>query len=237
MKLLSVAGLGIVLAVAAGCHGKEAPPPPPPPPAVVVTPVVQRDVPVFQEWIGTTQGNVNAEIRPQVDGYLLRRVYAEGSFVQQGDLMFEIDARQVARPSSSRRRRIWRRPRPSRPRRSRTSTASDPSPRRRRSASRSSTTRSRPPPPPRRWWTPSRRSCTRPASTSAGAAGHRADQPASPAPRRRRWATWSAPRPSSPWSRSAIRSASSIRSASRSTWGFRSGSGRTPRRPAGTTWR
>ena len=96
MKLLSVAGLGIVLAVAAGCRGKEAPPPPPPPPAVVVTPVVQRDVPVFQEWIGTTQGNVNAEIRPQADGYLLRRVYTEGSFVKRGDLMFEIDARQVA---------------------------------------------------------------------------------------------------------------------------------------------
>jgi RND family efflux transporter MFP subunit len=96
MKFLSVAGLGIVLALAAGCHGKEAPPPPPPPPAVVVTPVVQRDVPVFQEWIGTTQGNVNAEIRPQADGYLLRRVYTEGSFVNRGDLMFEIDARQVA---------------------------------------------------------------------------------------------------------------------------------------------
>src|SRR5215218_77159 len=96
MKFLSVAGLGIVFAVAAGCHGKEAPPPPPPPPAVVVTPVVQRDVPVFQEWIGTTQGNVNAEIRPQADGYLLRRVYAEGSFVKRGDLMFEVDARQVA---------------------------------------------------------------------------------------------------------------------------------------------
>jgi len=96
MKLLSVAGLGIVLAVAGGCHGKEAPPPPPPPPAVVVTPAVQRDVPVFQEWIGTTQGNVNAEIRPQADGYLLRRVYTEGSFVKRGDLMFEIDARQVA---------------------------------------------------------------------------------------------------------------------------------------------
>jgi membrane fusion protein, multidrug efflux system len=62
---------------------------------VVVTPVVQRDVPVYQEWIGTTAGNVNAEIRPKVDGYLLRRVYPEGSFVRQGQLMFEIDARQV----------------------------------------------------------------------------------------------------------------------------------------------
>src|SRR5947199_9919041 len=98
MKLASVVGLGVVFAVGAGCHGKADPPPvqaQQPPPAVVVTPVVQRDVPVYKEWIGTTQGNVNAEIRPKVDGYLLRRVYTEGSFVHQGDLMFEIDARQV----------------------------------------------------------------------------------------------------------------------------------------------
>jgi len=94
MKLLSVVGLGVVFA-SAGCHGKPAPPPPQGPPSVVVSQVVQRDVPVTQEWIGTTQGNVNAEIRPQAEGYLLRRVYAEGSFVRQGQVMFEIDARQV----------------------------------------------------------------------------------------------------------------------------------------------
>jgi RND family efflux transporter MFP subunit len=95
MKLLSVAGLGVAFAAVAGCHGKPAAPPPQGPPSVVVTQVVQRDVPVYQEWIGTTEGNVNAEIRPRAEGYLLRRVYAEGSFVRQGDLMFEIDPRQV----------------------------------------------------------------------------------------------------------------------------------------------
>jgi membrane fusion protein (multidrug efflux system) len=57
--------------------------------------VLQRDEPITREWVGTTQGNVNAEIRPKVDGYLLRRVYTEGSFVHQGDLLFEIDPRQV----------------------------------------------------------------------------------------------------------------------------------------------
>jgi membrane fusion protein (multidrug efflux system) len=90
-------GLGVVFAVGVGCgHKEEKPAGPPPPPAVVVTSVVQRDVPVYQEWIGTTQGNINAEIRPQVDGILLRRVYAEGSFVHQGDTLFEVDSRQVA---------------------------------------------------------------------------------------------------------------------------------------------
>jgi RND family efflux transporter MFP subunit len=95
MKLVSIVGLGVVFIAVAGCHGKPTPPPAPGPPTVVVTSVVQQDVPVTQEWIGTTQGNVNAEIRPQAEGYLLRRVYAEGSFVRQGQVMFEIDARQV----------------------------------------------------------------------------------------------------------------------------------------------
>ena len=95
MKLLSFACLGITLVAVAGCNSKPAAPPPQGPPAVVVIQVVQRDVLVYQEWIGTTAGNVNAEIRPKVDGYLLRRVYAEGSLVRQGQSLFEIDARQV----------------------------------------------------------------------------------------------------------------------------------------------
>jgi membrane fusion protein (multidrug efflux system) len=68
---------------------------PPPPPHVVVTTVVQRNQPVFREWIGTTQGDVNADIRPKVEGYLLRRDYQEGSLVHQGQLLFEIDPRQA----------------------------------------------------------------------------------------------------------------------------------------------
>jgi membrane fusion protein (multidrug efflux system) len=98
MKRQTVLGPGaLLLALAlAGCQAKSsAAPPPPPPPAVIVTPVVQKDVPIYKEWIGTTEGNVNAEIRPKVDGYLLRRVYAEGSLVHQGDLLFEIDPRQL----------------------------------------------------------------------------------------------------------------------------------------------
>ena len=65
------------------------------PPQVVVDTVVQRDTPVYQEWIGTTQGNVNADIRPKVEGYLMRRVYQEGSYVQRGQLLCEIDPRQT----------------------------------------------------------------------------------------------------------------------------------------------
>lgn len=65
------------------------------PPEVVVSAAIQRDEPIYREWIGTTEGDVNAEIRPKVDGYLLRRVYTEGGYVRQGDVLFEIDARQM----------------------------------------------------------------------------------------------------------------------------------------------
>jgi len=95
MKRALVAGFGVLVFGFVSCKGKEAAPPPPAPAAVLVTLVIQRDVPVYQEWIGTTQGNVNAEIRPRVEGYLLRRVYAEGSYVRQGDPLFEIDPRQL----------------------------------------------------------------------------------------------------------------------------------------------
>jgi len=88
--------LPLIASLAAlACGKSEAAKPPAPPPAVVVTQVVQRDEPIEREWIGTTEGDVNAEIRPKVDGYLLRRVYTEGSYVHAGDLLFEVDARQV----------------------------------------------------------------------------------------------------------------------------------------------
>jgi membrane fusion protein (multidrug efflux system) len=60
---------------------------------VQVVKVEQKDVPVYNEWIGTTEGMVNADIRPQVSGYLLRQAYKEGSFVKKGQLLFEIDPR------------------------------------------------------------------------------------------------------------------------------------------------
>lgn len=66
---------------------------PPPPPDIEVAPVEQRDVPIYHEWIGTLDGMVNAAIRAQVTGYLLKQNYPEGSFVRKGQLLFEIDSR------------------------------------------------------------------------------------------------------------------------------------------------
>ena len=64
------------------------------PPAVVeIATVEQRDLPSYREWIGTLDGYVNAPIKAQVNGYLLRQNYIEGSFVTKGQLLFEIDPR------------------------------------------------------------------------------------------------------------------------------------------------
>lgn len=95
MKRAFLIALACVAAtLAAACNKTEAAKPAPPPPGVYVTEAVAHDEPVIAEWIGTTEGDVTAEIRPKVDGYLLRRNYVEGSYVRQGDLLFEIDARQ-----------------------------------------------------------------------------------------------------------------------------------------------
>src|SRR5206468_5925030 len=82
----------LALLAAAACARQE--PPPVQPIEVQVTPVVRRDVPVVGEWIGTLDGSVNADIRPKVEGYLLRQFYKEGQFVRRNAPLFEIDPRQ-----------------------------------------------------------------------------------------------------------------------------------------------
>ena len=97
VKLLTASGVGLVailLFVAAGPGKSEGTAPAaPPPPGVEVARVEQRDVPVYSEWIGTTDGMNNAEIKAQVAGYLLSKNYTEGSLVRKGQLLFEIDPR------------------------------------------------------------------------------------------------------------------------------------------------
>jgi membrane fusion protein (multidrug efflux system) len=90
MKPHLLRGLGVIVVVSA-C-GKKAPPAPPTP-DVLVTSVLQQDVPVYSTWIGTLNGSVNATIQSQVSGYLLKQDYREGTFVRQGDVLFQIDPR------------------------------------------------------------------------------------------------------------------------------------------------
>src|SRR5215469_12778233 len=61
--------------------------------AVEVVKVEQEDVPIYGEWIGTLDGLVNADVRAEVTGYLMKQAYQEGSFVKKGQLLFQIDPR------------------------------------------------------------------------------------------------------------------------------------------------
>jgi RND family efflux transporter MFP subunit len=86
---LAVAALGIFVS---GCNKSQATTAMSIPEVEVAT-VEQRDVPVFSEWVATLDGYVNAQIRPQVSGYIVRQNYTEGSLVRKGQVLFEIDPR------------------------------------------------------------------------------------------------------------------------------------------------
>ena len=90
----NLAGAALIFSIGsglAGCKKKEA--------AAAATPDVEvitlqpRDVPIYEDWIGTLDGYDNAQIRAQVTGYLLTQNYREGSVVKKGDVLFEIDPR------------------------------------------------------------------------------------------------------------------------------------------------
>jgi len=89
VKTVLVGFIGLLLI---GCAGKQAAAPPPPP-DVEVAEVEQRDVPIYGEWIATLDGYVNAQIQPQVTGYLWKQNYREGAAVHRQDVLFEIDPR------------------------------------------------------------------------------------------------------------------------------------------------
>lgn len=90
--LVSVLGLSLSLANI-GCGQRNAQAAKPMPVDVEVADVQQEDVPIYAEWIGTLDGLVNADVKAQVTGYLLKQTYVEGSFVRKGQLLFEIDPR------------------------------------------------------------------------------------------------------------------------------------------------
>src|SRR5580698_3160751 len=95
MKQISGALVSAVLLLNAfGCGNSKVRAAGPPRPLLVeVAQVIQKDVPVQGEWVGTLEGYVNAQIQPEVTGYLIRQDYREGGLVKKGQLLFEIDPR------------------------------------------------------------------------------------------------------------------------------------------------
>jgi membrane fusion protein (multidrug efflux system) len=87
--LLVVVALATVAALSEACQKPEAVAPPPP--EVYVTPVVQKDVPVYLDLVGQTQGFQDTDIRARVEGFLESVNFREGSFVRKGELLYTID--------------------------------------------------------------------------------------------------------------------------------------------------
>src|SRR2546425_5795102 len=90
------AGLLVVVfaaAALAGCRDRSGAAAPPPPPVVRVASVVEQDVPISAEWVGTLVGYINAQIRARVAGHLVSQNYQEGSRVKAGDPLFQVDPR------------------------------------------------------------------------------------------------------------------------------------------------
>jgi len=89
-RFICVFAFSILILFVGGCKKQSTPAPVQ---EVEVVTVVPTDVPIFEEWIGTLDGFVNAQIRAQVTGYLLTQNYAEGTEVKKGDTLFQIDPR------------------------------------------------------------------------------------------------------------------------------------------------
>jgi len=92
LSLLTSVALAVFLFPVSSCTSTQANPAPPPP-TVEVTEVVQKDVPIYSEWVAVLDGYVNAQIQAHVSGYVIKQDYKEGSVVQKGQVLFEIDPR------------------------------------------------------------------------------------------------------------------------------------------------
>ncbi len=92
LRPIVIATVGYLMAcLAAGCGSGAAKTQRPP--EVQVAAVVQQDVTLYSEWVGTLDGFVNAQIQPQVTGYLIKQDYSEGTTVAKDQVLFEIDPR------------------------------------------------------------------------------------------------------------------------------------------------
>ncbi len=86
-------GCSACVLLSQGCRGKDVSASAAAPPNVQVVAVIQRDVPVYHEWVATLDGFVNAQIQPQVSGYLIKQDYQEGALVSKNQVLFRIDPR------------------------------------------------------------------------------------------------------------------------------------------------
>ena len=84
---LAAAFIGLFLV---GCERKP-PTPPPPIPEVATVKAARQSIVLTTELPGRTSAYLVAEIRPQVNGLILKRLFTEGSEVKAGQVLYQID--------------------------------------------------------------------------------------------------------------------------------------------------
>ena len=89
MRNILLCSFLLVAFVSCGSKAKPAAPVP----VVEVATVVQKDTPIYSEWVATLDGSINEQIQPRVSGYIVKQNYVEGSIVSKGEVLFEIDPR------------------------------------------------------------------------------------------------------------------------------------------------
>lgn len=89
-QILSIFGVALMLFALAGCDDKDKQPAPQLPQVgiLVLEPV---DVPSTVELAGRVASHATAEVRPQVSGIILKRLFEEGSNVIAGQQLYQID--------------------------------------------------------------------------------------------------------------------------------------------------
>jgi membrane fusion protein (multidrug efflux system) len=90
---IGFSALSASILLSTSCAKKQGGPQVVAPMPVTVATVEQRDVSLYGDWVATLDGFVNAQIQPQVSGYMIKQAYREGSVVQSGEVLFEIDPR------------------------------------------------------------------------------------------------------------------------------------------------
>jgi RND family efflux transporter MFP subunit len=93
VTLCVLGGLVCTLLLLVGCGNKNVSAAAAPPPNVQIVEVIERDVPIYHEYLATLDGFVNAQIQPQVSGYLIKQNYLEGALVGRNQILFKIDPR------------------------------------------------------------------------------------------------------------------------------------------------
>src|SRR6267378_1405549 len=83
----------LLAATVSGCGDRSGAAQAPPPPLVNVAPVIEQDVPISVEYVGSLVGYITAQIRARVAGHLMSQNYTEGSLVKAGDVLFQVDPR------------------------------------------------------------------------------------------------------------------------------------------------